>query len=101
MKEKARHQIYIPAKKNEIIFKDSRMQIAGTMRDNTTTGNCLTADYTDHTVNQVIINLQFRELTAYCCETVVAGKGHETYQEQNGQTIHFDDREIIAEICQP
>jgi UDP-N-acetylmuramyl-tripeptide synthetase len=32
---------------------------------------------------------------------LVAGKGHETYQEQNGQSIHFDDREIIAEICQP
>lgn len=31
---------------------------------------------------------------------LVAGKGHEDYQEQNGAFIHLDDREIIAEICQ-
>ncbi|MFO7868816.1 MAG: UDP-N-acetylmuramoyl-L-alanyl-D-glutamate--2,6-diaminopimelate ligase [Bacteroidales bacterium] len=29
---------------------------------------------------------------------VVAGKGHETYQEVKGVTNHFDDREIIKEI---
>ena len=28
---------------------------------------------------------------------LVAGKGHETYQEINGEKIHFDDREVIAE----
>lgn len=29
---------------------------------------------------------------------LVAGKGHETYQEINGEKIHFDDREVIAEV---
>lgn len=29
---------------------------------------------------------------------VIAGKGHETYQEVNGVRYHFDDREIIKEI---
>lgn len=29
---------------------------------------------------------------------VIAGKGHETYQELNNRTIHFDEREIINEI---
>jgi UDP-N-acetylmuramoyl-L-alanyl-D-glutamate--2,6-diaminopimelate ligase len=29
---------------------------------------------------------------------LVAGKGHETYQEINGVRHHFDDREIIKEI---
>ncbi len=29
---------------------------------------------------------------------VIAGKGHETYQEINGERIHFDDREIAADI---
>ena len=28
---------------------------------------------------------------------VVAGKGHETYQEINGEKHHFDDREIVEE----
>lgn len=28
---------------------------------------------------------------------LVAGKGHETYQEINGEKHHFDDREVIAE----
>ncbi|MYL33045.1 UDP-N-acetylmuramoyl-L-alanyl-D-glutamate--2,6-diaminopimelate ligase [Pontibacillus yanchengensis] len=28
---------------------------------------------------------------------VIAGKGHETYQEVNGHTIHFDDREVARE----
>lgn len=28
---------------------------------------------------------------------LVAGKGHETYQEINGEKFHFDDREVIAE----
>lgn len=27
---------------------------------------------------------------------LIAGKGHETYQERNGDRIHFDDREHIA-----
>ena len=29
---------------------------------------------------------------------VLAGKGHEDYQEINGQRIHFDEREIVADI---
>ena len=29
---------------------------------------------------------------------LVAGKGHETYQEINGVKHHFDDREVIANI---
>jgi len=29
---------------------------------------------------------------------VIAGKGHETYQEINGEKIHFDDREVAASI---
>ena len=28
---------------------------------------------------------------------VIAGKGHETYQELAGRTIAFDDREVAAE----
>ncbi|MCP3965859.1 MAG: UDP-N-acetylmuramoyl-L-alanyl-D-glutamate--2,6-diaminopimelate ligase [Lentisphaerae bacterium] len=30
---------------------------------------------------------------------VVAGKGHETYQEINGKRYDFDDREIIMNLC--
>ncbi|MFY0687628.1 MAG: UDP-N-acetylmuramoyl-L-alanyl-D-glutamate--2,6-diaminopimelate ligase [Cyclobacteriaceae bacterium] len=29
---------------------------------------------------------------------LVAGKGHETYQEVNGERSHFDDKEILTEI---
>lgn len=29
---------------------------------------------------------------------VLAGKGHEDYQEINGQKIHFDEREVVADI---
>ena len=29
---------------------------------------------------------------------LIAGKGHETYQEVNGEKHHFDDREVVAEI---
>ena len=29
---------------------------------------------------------------------LVAGKGHETYQEINGVRHHFDDREVLQEI---
>ena len=35
---------------------------------------------------------------------VLAGKGHETYQEVNHQKRHMDEREIVAEhiaACQP
>lgn len=28
---------------------------------------------------------------------LIAGKGHETYQEANGQRTHFDDREVAAQ----
>ena len=31
---------------------------------------------------------------------LVAGKGHENYQEINGVKHHFDDKEIIAELLQ-
>lgn len=31
---------------------------------------------------------------------VIAGKGHETYQEFADHTIHFDDREVVKEILQ-
>jgi len=27
---------------------------------------------------------------------LIAGKGHETYQEINGVKYHFDDREVVA-----
>ena len=27
---------------------------------------------------------------------LIAGKGHETYQEINGIKYHFDDREVVA-----
>jgi len=30
---------------------------------------------------------------------LIAGKGHETYQEIKGIKHHFDDREIVKEIC--
>ncbi|WP_047247636.1 UDP-N-acetylmuramoyl-L-alanyl-D-glutamate--2,6-diaminopimelate ligase [Maribacter thermophilus] len=29
---------------------------------------------------------------------LIAGKGHETYQETNGERIHFDDFEIVKEL---
>ena len=29
---------------------------------------------------------------------LVAGKGHETYQDVNGVKHHFDDKEIINEL---
>lgn len=29
---------------------------------------------------------------------LVAGKGHETYQEINGERTHFDDKEVITEL---
>ncbi|WP_234571027.1 UDP-N-acetylmuramoyl-L-alanyl-D-glutamate--2,6-diaminopimelate ligase [Rhodohalobacter sp. 614A] len=31
---------------------------------------------------------------------LIAGKGHETYQEINGKRIHFDDSEIVREALQ-
>ena len=30
---------------------------------------------------------------------LVAGKGHETYQEIQGQQIPFDDREVVRELA--
>ena len=30
---------------------------------------------------------------------VIAGKGHETYQEIAGVRHHFDDKEVVAEVC--
>lgn len=29
---------------------------------------------------------------------ILAGKGHENYQEINGGKHHFDEKEIVAEI---
>jgi UDP-N-acetylmuramoyl-L-alanyl-D-glutamate--2,6-diaminopimelate ligase len=29
---------------------------------------------------------------------LIAGKGHETYQEINGVKHHFDDREVLLEM---
>ncbi len=29
---------------------------------------------------------------------IIAGKGHETYQEIKGKKIHFDDREVVKEV---
>ena len=31
---------------------------------------------------------------------IFAGKGHETYQIFKDETIHFDEREVIAEILE-
>ena len=31
---------------------------------------------------------------------IIAGKGHEMYQEINGEKLHFDEREIIQEIIE-
>ncbi len=46
-----------------------------------------------------------REAIRYCLSIardndiiVLAGKGHEDYQEINGQKLHFDEREVVAEI---
>ena len=48
-----------------------------------------------------------REAIRYCIENaepgdiiVLAGKGHEDYQEIKGVKYHFDEREIVAEILQ-
>ena len=41
----------------------------------------------------------------YCIENaqdgdiiVLAGKGHENYQDKNGKKTHYDEREVIASI---
>ena len=46
-----------------------------------------------------------REAIRYCMENaqpgdiiVLAGKGHEDYQEIKGVKYHFDEREVVAEI---
>ncbi|WP_099205075.1 UDP-N-acetylmuramoyl-L-alanyl-D-glutamate--2,6-diaminopimelate ligase [Scatolibacter rhodanostii] len=46
-----------------------------------------------------------KEAIRYCLEKaqegdiiVLAGKGHEDYQEINGQKFHFDEREVVADI---
>ena len=31
---------------------------------------------------------------------ILAGKGHENYQVLQDRTIHFDDREVAAEVLQ-
>ena len=45
------------------------------------------------------------EAIKYCIKTalpgdiiVLAGKGHEDYQEKNGKVYHFDEREVVEEI---
>ena len=30
---------------------------------------------------------------------LIAGKGHETYQIIDGKKYHFDDQEVVKEIC--
>ncbi len=30
----------------------------------------------------------------------MAGKGHETYQQFKDKTIHFDEREVVAELLE-
>lgn len=46
-----------------------------------------------------------KEAIRYCIENarngdivVLAGKGHEDYQEKQGKKLHFDEREVIADI---
>ena len=46
-----------------------------------------------------------REAIEYCIKNfqrgdviLIAGKGHETYQEINGVSYHFDEREVVNEI---
>ena len=29
---------------------------------------------------------------------LLAGKGHETYQDINGEKIHYDEREVLEEL---
>lgn len=48
-----------------------------------------------------------REAIRYCITNaqdgdviVLAGKGHESYQEKNGRKLHFDEREVITEILE-
>ena len=31
---------------------------------------------------------------------ILAGKGHETYQQFKDKTIHFDEREVVAELLE-
>jgi len=31
---------------------------------------------------------------------LVAGKGHETYQETNGERVNFDDFKIVKELLE-
>jgi len=54
---------------------------------------------------KVLTIINRREAIRTACELatkddmiLVAGKGHETYQEVNGVKSHFDDREVIKEI---
>jgi len=54
---------------------------------------------------KVLTIINRREAIRTACELatkddmiLIAGKGHETYQEVNGVKSHFDDREIIKEI---
>lgn len=54
---------------------------------------------------KVLTIIDRREAIRTACEfanigdmVLIAGKGHETYQEINGVKSHFDDREVIKEI---
>lgn len=54
---------------------------------------------------QYVVILDRREAIRYCLENgrdgdiiILAGKGHEDYQEIRGQKYHMDEREIIADI---
>ena len=59
----------------------------------------------DKTVGQYVVEPDRREAIRYCIEhaqpgdiIVLAGKGHETYQEIKGVKHHFDEREVVADI---
>lgn len=59
----------------------------------------------DKTGGQYVVEPDRREAIRYCIEhaqpgdiIVLAGKGHETYQEIKGVKHHFDEQEVVADI---
>lgn len=58
-----------------------------------------------HLTNKVLVIVNRREAIRTACALaqpgdiiLVAGKGHETYQEIDGVKHHFDDKEVIMEV---